>query len=112
MHIAQAVAGGSETTFDLVPNDIIPQQPTLLVDQAQSYSPRDAGKGFLVLGIAEIEPKRSGRFQHTPDLSAYGEKMIDVCLPRSFIPDPRCIVIAFAPVRRAGDTAINRLIWQ
>jgi len=62
---------------------------------------------------SQIDPKGSGRPEHSPNLAEYGQHFSEERLQGALQADLAVnTVIAQAPVRRAGDNAVNRFIGK
>ena len=65
------------------------------------------------VSIAYIDPARARLFEHPPYLVKNGAELVDVFLKACFEPKLAFYsVVPQGPIRRAGDNAINTVIWQ
>ncbi len=107
VHVAEPVAAAVRPALDLVPHDAVAQDPALLVGECEGDAPGDAELALAAVGVAEVEPQRSGRLEHAPHLGEDGAEGRHVVLPAALGADAAAGVAPVAEVRRARQAAVD-----
>ena len=112
MDVSQLVLRIVRGTLNLVPDHAVPENPALLVGHGDGHAPRNAHQGFLLVGVTDVEPERTGRLENTPHLAHDHQQVLNVLVERRFQANPATSIRSVPPVRRGSDAAVRHTLRE